>query len=164
MAYAQISDQSRMGPLLAMAALFMMLVFTSTAEAAGSYSSSSKSDKNDFITKAESQIAQKAYDKALILLDAGLKKEPNNADGWNLKGFSHRKLGAYDAAKAAYDKALSIKPNHERAMEYLGELYLTLDDLPQAEAMLEKLAANCLFNCKYRDMLADSIAAYKAAN
>ena len=113
---------------------------------------------------AEIFIAKDNYQKALEALALVIKDEPKNADAWNLKGFSHRKIGEYDASHQAYETALTLDPKHKQAMEYMGELFLTLDQLDEAEALLARLKKACSYNCKYRDMLAKAIADYKKAN
>ena len=65
--------------------------------------------------------------------------------------------------QAAYDKALTINPNHKGALEYKGELYLTLGNLSGAEELLERLRKSCSFNCSEVKDLKDAIAAYKKA-
>jgi len=64
----------------------------------------------------------------------------------------------------AYDKALTIDPEHKGALEYQGELFLTLKQPDKAKANLAKLKQQCSFNCKERDDLMRAINAYNAAN
>ena len=48
-----------------------------------------------------------------------------------------------------------IDPNHKGANEYLGELYLKLDQLEKAEAQLARLDDICTFGCEeYNDLKA----------
>ena len=46
----------------------------------------------------------------------------------------------------------------------MGEMYLSLNQLENAEALLEKLDSLCSFNCKDRDMLAAAIKRHKQKN
>ena len=78
-----------------------------------------------------------------------------------LDRFSSRNLGDYVTSEAAYDKAL-IDPKHKGALEYKGELYLTLGNLAGAE-VLARLRRSCSFNCSEVKDLTDAIAAYKKA-
>ena len=93
----------------------------------------------------------------MVAADAG------NADAWNLVGFSHRKLERYGPALEGYEKALAIDPRHTEAIEYLGELYLALDDLAQAEEQLAKLVAICGLGCDEYEELKEAIVRYRAA-
>ena len=92
-----------------------------------------------------------------------LKYQPDNADAWNLMGYSARKTGDFKTAEAAYTKALEIDPKHTQAMEYMGEMYLTLKQPEKAEELLARLNALCSFNCTDRDDLKDAIKKYKAS-
>lgn len=150
--------------LMALVAMIAMML-SYPAFAAGTYEKPKPSQAakiHDSYRKAETFIAQDNYEAALSALAIVIKDEPKNADAWNLTGFSYRKLEQFDASKTAYETALTLNPKHNRAMEYMGELYLTLGDVEQAEMMLAKLNKACSFNCKYRDMLKKAIATYKA--
>ena len=146
------------------ACLFFSL---SSVQAAGSYETPKEETSakiHNSYKQAQLLLAKKDYAQALAALEQVLKDEPDNADAWNLTGYSQRKLQNYDASFQAYERALSLDPQHSRAMEYMGELFLTLDRLPEAEAMLERMKKACVFNCKDRDMLKKAIADYKKTN
>ena len=152
--------------LIAMMATALCFAMTS-AFAAGTYDPPAPSKAKGLhpsYQMAEKLIANENYPKALEALALVIKDEPKNADAWNLKGFSHRKIGAYNASHQAYETALNLDPKHRQAMEYMGELYLTLGKLDAAEALLARLKKACSYNCTYRDMLAKAIADYKEAN
>lgn len=89
-------------------------------------------------------------------------QNPQNADAWNLLGYSNRWLGKYDESFAAYNKALALDPNHKGALEYSGMAYLKVGQKAQAEAQLAKLQALCA-QCEETADLAKAIAAYKPA-
>ena len=97
-------------------------------------------------------------------VEAEIAKNPDNADAWNLTGFASRKLGDYAASEVAYDKALAIDPKHKGALEYKGELYLTLGNLEGAENMFDRLNKVCFLSCKEKKQLAAAIRTYKKAN
>ena len=102
------------------------------------------------------------YQRALELFAAVVATDPDNADAWNLIGYSHRKLGAFASSLAAYRKAPALDPDHRGANEYLGELHLKMGDLPAARQRLAKLESLCGAGCTERDHLAKAIAAYEA--
>lgn len=111
---------------------------------------------------AERLIQAKDYRGALPLLEQVIAKNPGDADAHNYLGYSLRNLGDKPKALAAYSKALEIDPDHRGASEYLGQLYLLMDDLPKAEERLAKLDRLCLFGCpEYRELKA-AVEAYKA--
>ena len=92
-----------------------------------------------------------------------MRDEPENADIYNYLGFAHRKSGNYEESGTHYQKALSLDPNHKLALEYQGELFLTLNDLVSAQANLAQLANLCPQGCDERDDLAKAIARHQKA-
>ena len=56
-------------------------------------------------------------------------------------GFCSRKTGDLKASLEAYQKCLAIEPEYAQAHEYLGETYLTLNDLAKAKEQLMWLVA-----------------------
>jgi len=80
-----------------------------------------------------------------------------DADKYNLLGFTARKSGNLNSAADYYSKALEINPKHIQALEYQGELYLQLGDLDKAKKNLEKIKAVCWFICKEKKMLEEAI-------
>ena len=149
-----------------------MLPFAVKAAGSDSGSVSGSSDGSGYTVAAVSKEMRKAtvmikkedYTGALTFLEAEIAKNPNNADAWNLTGFASRKLGDYAASEVAYDKALAIDPKHKGALEYKGELYLTLGNLEGAENMFERLNKVCFLSCKEKKQLAAAIRTYKKAN
>jgi tetratricopeptide (TPR) repeat protein len=113
--------------------------------------------------KAEYLIRGEQYDEAIVLLQRVVNQNPNDTDAWNLLGFATRKLGRNQEALGYYQKALALDAKHKGANEYLGELYLQMDDLPKAEAQLAVLKGICGTNCEEAEDLAADIADYKAA-
>ncbi len=113
------------------------------------------------------QAGQKAVDagdfkKAIQYLDKALKADPKSADGYNLLGYSYRKLGDVDKAFAYYRRARELDRNHRGANEYIGELYLETGDLAKAEEHLNVLDNACFFSCDEYTELKNAIKAYKA--
>jgi len=72
-----------------------------------------------------------------------VEQRPWHDDAYNLMGFALRKLGDYDRALQAYDRALALNPYHRGALEYLGEAYLELDQPARAKATLDRLEVEC---------------------
>jgi predicted Zn-dependent protease len=112
--------------------------------------------------KAKSMIEAGDYKNALPLLQQVVAKDARNAEAYNLMGYATRKSGDPNGALQYYNQALSIDPKHVGAMEYLGEAYLQLNRLPDAEQMLAKLDQACVFGCTEQRTLKTAIANYKA--
>ena len=111
---------------------------------------------------AKQMIAAKNYAGALPLLQQVVAKDPKNADAYTLMGYATRKSGDANGSLQYYNTALGIDPKHIGAHEYVGEAYLQLDRLPEAEQHLARLDSLCTFGCQeYRDLKA-AVANYKA--
>ena len=129
---------------------FIIVIFLTTAcLSAGTSSNSSVSvDNSDKIKilyqRAEEYIDKNNFKKSLKVLKGLTKREDLSgfrADIYNLLGFSYRKLSKPDLDKsfAAYMMAIELEPAHLGAHEYLGELYLMLENKSMALEMLAKL-------------------------
>ena len=87
--------------------------------------------------------AHDAYAAALAKFKQATDLDPTLYEAWNYVGYTSRKLGNYDDALPAYDKALSLKPGFADALEYRGEAYLGLSRIPDAQqAYLDLYAGN----------------------
>ena len=113
-------------------------------------------------TRAKAMIEAKDYKGAIPLLQQVVAKDGKNADAYNLLGFATRKSGDPQGSLQYYTTALQIDPKHIGAHEYVGEAYLMLDQLPQAEQHLARLDSLCVFGCAEHRMLKTAIANYKA--
>ena len=113
--------------------------------------------------KAEYMIKGEQYAEAIPLLQKVVADNPRDADAWNYLGFAARKLGRKEEALGYYERALKVDPQHKGANEYLGELYLMMNNLPKAEAQLAILKGICGTNCEEVEDLEADIADYKAA-
>ena len=143
-------------------ALVLAVASGETVLAAGAGPSESF-DEDAALREAKELIVEGRFEDALAELEELIAENDANADAWNLVGFSYRKLGKYDLSLDGYSRALAIDPRHTEAIEYLGELYLALDDLEQAERQLAKLRDICGSGCEEFDELKEAVARYKAA-
>ena len=76
-------------------------------------------------------------------------------------GYVLRKSGDFENSAVHYAKALEINPQHLGALEYQGELYLTIGDLDLAKANLQRLDKLCWLGCDEYDDLRASIEDYQ---
>ncbi|ARU56461.1 TPR repeat-containing protein [Oleiphilus messinensis] len=120
-------------------------------------SSSWGSNESSLMTSAETKIDAKNYAAAIVDLKEIVADDPNDADAYNLLGYTHRKLKQYEQAEIYYQRALSLDPEHKGALEYLGELYLETDRIGKAHEMLARLDKACFFGCEEYDLLKDMI-------
>lgn len=147
----------------AAAALAAVMLFaapvSAMAPAASTDEGADKARMSDF-AKAEALIDDERYAEAVPLLQAVVKREPKNADAWSQLGFASRKSGNWKDGETYYAKALALKPNHQEAMEYLGELYLETGRTAEAQALLAKLVKLCPDGCEARSELEEAIEAH----
>ena len=139
-----------LAPLLALSVTASLAVDTSSPPA------------NDKLSAARAKVAAKDWPGAVDELKR--VNDPASADWNNLMGYSLRKAGAANAAESEryYNEALRIDPKHKGALEYSGELYLMMGDLPKAEQRLTALDKACFLPCsEYKD-LKNAVAKYKA--
>jgi Flp pilus assembly protein TadD len=145
-------------PALAASLLTVAIGFataTLPAAAMGPSSSPEPTKNNSAYLDGERAVKAKDYARAVPLLERAVSQNPKDADANNLLGYSHRKLGNQQAAFMYYQRALQIDPNNRGANEYLGELYVEMNDLPKAEAQLQKVTQLCGTSCEeYRDLKA----------
>ena len=92
------------------------------------------------------------YAAALPAFEAITKEDPQNADAWNMLGFTHRMLGHTEDSSQAYLVVLGINPNHLGALEYQGELFLQTGKIDAAKANLVKLQGLCGSCEEYEDL------------
>lgn len=128
--------------------------------AAGSYSYEPSASK--LINDAKKLIKREKYKRAIGKLEKAKKEEADNADIFNYLGFAHRKIGDFAESKIYYEEALSIQPDHKLALEYQGELFLSLHDINSAQSNLKKLEALCPQSCDELEDLQTAISKYIA--
>ena len=113
------------------------------------------------MVQARDMIKGEHYNQAIPLLNKVIAEQPKNADALNLLAYSQRKTDDVQASLSNYKKALAIEPSHKDAHEYIGELYLRMGDLANAEKHLKRLDSICFSGCEQYDELKAAIAAYK---
>ncbi len=109
-------------------------------------------------------------EESLVHLDAALDQYPKDTDILKYLGYAHRMLAKHRTGTARdtelrladdyYRRALDIDPNAKDFLEYMGEVYLQMDDLAAARGKLTALDGLCPAGCAQRDALAQAIAAY----
>jgi predicted Zn-dependent protease len=124
----------------------------------------------DDYTSARRLIKHQEYASAIPHLEAALRQHPKDADIMNYLGYTHRMVGATEQADARdkdfqtslafYQAALAINPVHKGVHEYLGELFLQMNNLNAAHHEMNELVILCPDGCDERDTLAKALAAY----
>jgi tetratricopeptide (TPR) repeat protein len=101
------------------------------------------------------------YAEAIPFLRRAHIEQPHNADILAYLGYAYHKTDDNDLALDYYHEALQENPDHLLAHEYMGELYLGLNYLPQAQEQLARLNQLCPSGCDERDALTKAIASYQ---
>jgi Tfp pilus assembly protein PilF len=122
--------------------------------------------ENPNIAVGRKAIEAKDFKSAAKQLVKAVKENPSDADAHTMLAYSYRKLGRFDKSMAHYKRALSIDPNHRSAREYLGELYLEMNQPLNAQKQLQALKKACpsLGKCTEYDDLTETISRYKKNN
>jgi len=120
-------------------------------------------NRPDRLNALNVQVA-KDFKAAVGHLTKAVQEEPKNADAQSMLGYSYRKLGTFDKSMEHYQTALKIDSNHRSAHEYLGELYLDMNQPDNADKQLAALKKACpMFGkCEEYEDLKKEIDAYKA--
>jgi len=77
--------------------------------------------------------ARKAYKDALAKFELAAQRDRSMHEAFTYIGYANRKLGNYEQALAAYEKALRINPDYPHAIEYQGEAFLGLNRVDEAK-------------------------------
>ena len=119
--------------------------------------------ENPNVAAGRKAIEANDFKAAVGHLTKAVQDLPNDADAQSMLGYSYRKLGTFDKSMEYYQKALKIDSNHRYAHEYLGELYLDMNQPGNAEKQLQALKNACPFfgKCEEYDDLKEAIEKYK---
>jgi Flp pilus assembly protein TadD len=152
-----------MKSLLSMTALIAALVIMQ-AGAFGDLPEPKQRPENPNVAAGRKAIEAKDYKSAVEHLTKAVQELPKDADVYTLLGFSYRKLGTFDKSMDHYQTALKLDPNNRSAHEYLGELYLEMNQPANAEKQLTALKKACPFfgKCEEYDDLKEAIEKHKA--
>ena len=149
--------------LWAVAVLVLSLVFVQGRAFADVPEPKSKAENANLVAGRKA-IDAKDFKAAVGHLTKAVQEEPKNSDAHNLLGYSYRKVGTFDKSMEHYQTALKFDSNNRSAHEYLGELYLDLNQPENADKQLAALKKACPFfgKCEEFDDLKKAIDAYKA--
>lgn len=103
-------------------------------------------------------VKAKTFGVAAREFEVAVKAKPNDANGHNMLAYSLRNLGDLKRAKTHYDEALRLDPKHLGAHEYIGDLYIKINQMALAEKQLQILEQLCNKKCDEYAFLAEKIA------
>jgi len=119
------------------------------------------SARDEDYAAAGKAIAAKNWEEAIARLRKAEVRHPDHADLQNFLGYAHRNLKQFDAAFRHYKRAIELEPRHRGAHEYIGETYLMVGDVANAEKHLAALRAICLLPCEQLADLEKALANYR---
>jgi Flp pilus assembly protein TadD len=120
--------------------------------------------ENPNVVAGRKAIEAKDFKSAVGHLTKAVQELPNDADAHSMLGYSYRKVGTLDKSMEHYQRALKLDSSHRSTHEYLGELYLDMNQLDNAEKQLAALKKACPFfgRCEEYDDLKKAIDSFKA--
>ncbi len=89
--------------------------------------------------QGEEKARQGKWAEAATLFRKVIEEDGQHYKAFNMLGYSLRKMGKAKEAIAAYNKALSIKPDYAPALEYRGVAHVMAGNKAAARADLQKL-------------------------
>lgn len=98
------------------------------------------------LQQANGLIFNQNFEAAVPLLDSLTQAQPNLAQGWILLGQAHRGQQAYDAARAAFQKASAFDAVRGQALYMVGTAYALEGNLDEAFFWLMRAKATNSFN------------------
>ena len=113
----------------------------------------SADSEDPMLMQGKTLVAKNDWSAASAVLEIFVKRNPQDADGFNLLGYSYRNLRRYEESFAAYRRALTLDPKHIGAHEYIGIAYVQSGQLDKAREHLAILDKLCSASCEeYRDL------------
>jgi tetratricopeptide (TPR) repeat protein len=158
-----MTKRTQLGHRVAILAVAVCLSVAAAPAFSAGTDSTPTAAQPDAYKQAKDLVDSQQYAKAIPLLEQSLHDKGPSADVLNMLGFSYRKTGDVNKGLDYYLQALKLEPNHLGANEYLGELYLEMNNLPKAEERLQVLQKAC-GSCEEQEDLDKAVAAYKKAH
>jgi Flp pilus assembly protein TadD len=125
-------------------------------------SDTSAAERDEDYAAGKKALAAKDWAEAVKRFTVAARRDPDSADLQNYLGYSYRNLKQYEPAFRHYRRAIELDPRHRGAHEYIGETYLQVGDLPNAERHLAALRQICLLPCDELALLEKAVAQFKA--
>jgi tetratricopeptide (TPR) repeat protein len=119
----------------------------------------------DAAGKAPADEARSLYSIALGKFERAVRLDAKMYQAWNYVGYTHRKLGDYDEALEAYERALALQPGYPEAIEYRAEAYLALNRCADAkQSYLDLFATHRAVAGKLLEAMKSWIAAQRSGS
>ncbi|MFM9971633.1 MAG: tetratricopeptide repeat protein, partial [Burkholderiales bacterium] len=107
-------------------------------------------------------LEKKNWPEAIKRFQQAALRDPDSADLNNYLGYSYRNLKQLDLSLKHYYRALALNPRHRGAHEYIGEAFLMMGEVENAERHLAALREICLIPCEELDVLEKALKTHRA--
>jgi len=91
----------------------------------------------DALERGAAEFRADRFEEALALFEEALKERPDDPNVLMNIGIVHRELQNHDAAIAAFERVLALKPDADDARRYLADLLLAKDRASEAQVILQ---------------------------
>jgi Flp pilus assembly protein TadD len=122
----------------------------------------SASANDDDYAAGKIAIEKKNWPEAIKRLQQAALRDPDNADLHNYLGYSYRNLKQLDLSLKHYYRAIALNPRHRGAHEYIGEAFLMMGEIENAEHHLAALRNICLLPCDELGILEKAVKEHRA--
>ncbi len=143
------------------AAAIALGVMSSTASAEPYEDNPSAAASDPDYAAGKAAMDKKNWPEAVKRFHQAALRDPESADLHNYLGFSYRNLKQMDLAFKFYKRSIELNPRHRGAHEYIGEAYLMVNDLANAEKHLAALRNICLLPCEELADLEKAVKEYR---
>ena len=127
----------------------------------GSITNADLTDLDPDFAAGKIALSKGQWASAIEALKLASLRDPRNADIQNYIGYAFRRIGLPKLAFAHFQQAIEFNPRHRGAHQHIGETYLSIGELAQAEAQLAALEGICLLPCEEYGDLYRAIVNYK---
>lgn len=153
-----------MKTLMCLLVLTLGLLFVPPAVSAMDTPDAKTQPENPNMVDGRKALEAKDFTAAVGHFTKAVEAEPKSADAHSMLGYSYRKQGTFDKSMEYYQRALKLDSNHRGAHEYLGELYLDMNQIENAEKQLAALKKACPWfgKCEEYEDLKKAVDEHKA--
>jgi len=148
--------------LAAVCSATVLFALTPTARAEPYEDNPSAAANDPDYAAGKAAMDKKNWAEAAKRFHQAALRDPDSADLHNYLGFAYRNLKQMDLAFKYYNRSIELNPRHRGAHEYIGEAYLMVGDVANAEKHLAALREICLLPCEELADLEKAVKEYRA--
>lgn len=112
------------------------------------------------LSQVKALLAKENYRGAFVELKKLSELDEKNPEVWQLLGMAAHKKGDFLRSKVAFEKALELNPDDQKAVGLQADLFLSIGDKQSARNNLNKLKELCPTGCPSRERIATALSQY----